>query len=205
VFPADAGRGSPVTFVARVGWVAAFLAGVLVASFLLGPGLALPTALAIVAAAFVARRSGALQGGRQLSRWRAAASAGLMVGLGVFFAKVLVANPSDNAYLGIALLGLLLAAVGVPFGLAAVAPAGSIRAILAQIGIALVWTVGGPGVLLLLVGGPIYLLSSRGGPPGGFVDNRVAINHLLGCVALVPVLWLVGYHWPRQGRTPSAG
>ena len=191
-----------MTFVARVAWLVGFLAGALVASFLLGPMLALPTALAVVAAAFVVRRSGALQGGKQLSRGHAAASAALMVALGLVFNRVLVANPSDNAYLWIAALGLLLGVVGVPFGLAAIAPRGSLRGVLAQTGIVLAWTVGGPGALLLLVGGPLYLLSSRGVLPGGFVDGRVAINHLLGFVSLVPVLWLAGYHWPRQGRTP---
>lgn len=191
-----------MTFVGRVSWLVAFLAGALVASFLLGPGLALPVALTVVAAAFLARRSGALQGGKQLPRWHAAASAAVLAGLGVFFVKVLVANPSDNAYLWIAGLGLLLAVIAVPFGLAAIAPRGPLQGMLAQVGIALVWTVGGPGAVLLLVGGPIYLLSSRGVPPGGFVDGRVAVNHLLGCLALVPVLWLVGYHWPRQSRMP---
>jgi hypothetical protein len=186
-------------------WLIAFLVGALVASFVLGPLLALPTAFVVVAAAFLVKRSGALQGGKQLPRLCAAASASLMVGLGIFFIKVLVANPSDNAYLWIALLGVLLGVVGVPFGLAAIAPRGPLKGVLAQIGVGLVWTVGAPGALLLLSGAPIYLISTRGVPPGGFVDSRVAINHLLGFLALLPVLWLVGYHWPRQSQMPPPG
>jgi hypothetical protein len=38
-------------------------------------------------------------------------------------------------------------------------------------------------------------------PPGALVDNRVAMNHVLGCLALLPVIWLAGYYWPRQARS----
>lgn len=181
-------------------WLVAVVAGTLVASFFLGPLLALTVAPALAAAALVLRRSGALAGGQRLPRGIAAASAALVGGLGFFFVKVLVANPQDNAYLWIALLGLLLLTIAVPFALAALAPAGRPRRWLAGSAIVLVWCVGAPAVLVLLVGAPLYLLTSARVPPGGLVDSRVATNHLLGAAALLPVLWLVGYYWPRQAR-----
>jgi hypothetical protein len=182
-------------------WLIAFVVGTVVASFFLGPLLALTVAPALAAAAVVLRRSGALEGGKRLPRRLAAASAGLTGGLGVFFVKVLVANPHDNAYLWIALLGVLLGVTSVPFALAAVAPGEPLRGWLARIGIVLVWCVGAPGALLLLGGGPIYLLSSPSPATGAVVDNRVAVNHILGCLTLLPVVWLVGYHWPRQSQS----
>jgi hypothetical protein len=186
-------------------WGVAFLVTALVASFFLGPVLALPVAGALGATIVGLRRSEALAGGRRLPRERAAASAGLLAGLGVVFAKVLVANPSDNAYLWIAMLGVLLGAVAVPFALAALAPAGPLRGGLARLGIGLVWVVGGPGALLLLVGALLSLLSSPRGVPGAVVDDRVAVNHVVGCVALLGLVWLVGYYWPRRSRARRAG
>ena len=37
------------------------------------------------------------------------------------------------------------------------------------------------------------------------VDSRVAINHVLGCLALLAVVWLVGYRWPRQSGARPPG
>lgn len=176
----------------------AFLAGLLVGSFFLGPLLALMVVPALAGAVWLLRRSGALEGGRRLSRRIAAASAFLTGGLGVFFVKVLVANPSDNAYLWIWLLGVLLGVTAVPFALAALVPAGALRSGLARAGIVLVWCLGAPAVLVLLAGAPLYLLSSPRDVPGTFVDNRVAVNHVLGSLALLAVVWLVGYYWPRR-------
>jgi hypothetical protein len=183
----------------RIVWVLAILGAAIVASFFLGPLLALTLAPGVALAGLGLRRSGALAGGQQLPRRLAAASAALVGGLGGFFVRVLVANPEDNAYLWIALLGVLLLGTAVPFALAALGPAGRLRGWLARIGIVLVWCVGAPAVLLLLLGAPLYVLSSSGGPPGA-ADSRVAVNHLIGAAALVPVVWLVGYYWPRQGR-----
>ncbi|HLH25488.1 MAG TPA: hypothetical protein VK066_23455 [Chloroflexota bacterium] len=184
-----------------LGLIAVGAAAVLTA-FFLGPALALPVALALGAALLALRRSGAFAGGQRLSRGRAAASASLTAGLGVFFARVLVTNPQDNAYLWIALLGGLLVVVAVPFALAAVAPSGPPRGWLARIGVALIWCVGVAGALLLLLGGPLYLASS-GAVPGAAPDGRVPAYHLLACLALVLLVWLAGYRWPRQSaRTP---
>src|SRR3954469_19254607 len=194
---ADQARSEPMR---RIVWVLAILGAAIVASFFLGPLLALTVAPAVVLAGLGLRRSGALAGGPQLPRSHAAASAALLGGLGGFFVRVLVANPEDNAYLWIALLGILLLVIAVPFALAALGPAGRLRGWLARIGIVLVWCVGAPAVLLLLLGAPLYVLSSAGAPPGVSIDQRVALNHLVGAAALVPAVWLVGYHWPRQGR-----
>jgi hypothetical protein len=190
---------------AWVRWLAVIVAGTLLGSFLLGPSMALTVVSALAGAVWLLRRSGALEGGKRLSRPIAAASAGLLGGLAFIFTRVLVANPSDNAYLWIALLGGLLAAPAVPFALAAVAPAESVRGGLARAGIALVWCLGIPGALLLIAGAPLYLLSIPRDAPGVFTDNRVAVNHVLGSLALVAVVWLVGYHWPRRSRGEGTG
>jgi hypothetical protein len=189
----------------RVIWPLAFLGGTIAASFFLGPLLALTAAPALALAVLGLRRSHALAGGQQLPRPLAAASAALVGGLGVFFVKVLVANPQDNAYPWIALLGMLLLATAVPFALAALGPAGRLRGWLARGGIVLVWCVGAPAALILLLGAPLYLLSTARAPPGAMLDNRVATNHLIGACLLLAVVWLVGYHWPRRSRRVGAG
>ena len=56
-----------------------------------------------------------------------------------------------------------------------------------------------------MAGAPLYLLSSRRDVPGAFVDDRVAVNHVLGSLALVAVLWLAGYYWPRRSRDAGVG
>ncbi len=135
---------------------------------------------------------------------RAAASALLLVSLSVVFFRVLVANPSDNAYLLIWLSGVLLAGITVPFALAAIVPEGRLRRGLALGGVGLVWGVGVPTALLLLAGGPIYLLSSEGVLRSS-IDYRVVLNHLLGGLALGAASWLIGYRWPRRSRPRAAG
>ena len=189
---------------ARVIWLLVLLAGTVGASFLVGPLMALTVVPALAGAAWLLRRSGALAGGERLPRGLAAASAGLLVALGLFFVKVLVANPSDNAYLWIAILGVLVGVLAVPFALAAVAPAGAPRGRLARAGIALVWGLGVPGALILVAGAQLYLLSIPHDVPGVRVDDRVAVNHVLGSVALLAVVWLVGYRWPRGSRDEPA-
>ena len=196
---------APSERMTRLIWIIAFLAGTVLASFFLGPLLALTAAPALALAVLGLRRSGALAGGRQLPRRLAAASAALLGGLGAFFVKVLVANPQDNAYLWIALLGVLLLATAVPFALAALGPAGRLRGWLARAGVVLVWCLGAPAALILLLGAPLYLLSTARVPPGALLDNRVAVNHLVGAGLLLAVVWLVGYHWPRQSRGADAG
>lgn len=189
---------------ARPIWLLVLLAGMLCASFLLGPLLALTVGPALAGAVWLMRRSGALAATHRLPRRIPAASAGLLAALSLGFLNILVASPTDNAYLWIALLGVLLGAMAVPFALAAVAPAGAVRGWLARIGIALVWCLGVPGALVLLLGAPLYLLSSPRGVPGTFVDDRVAVNHVLASLALLAAVWLVGYYWPRRGARNGA-
>lgn len=173
----------------------------LAVSFLGGvPGLTVVLALAGIAG--LLRRTGALAGADRLARPAAALSAALVAGTGLLFMAVLVANPSDNAYLWIWLLGWLLVAIAVPFALAAMLPAGAARRWIARAAVALVWGVGLAGALLLLLGAPLYLLSSAALLPGGRVDERVAPNHVLGSLLLVALVWLAGSYLPRRPAPP---
>jgi hypothetical protein len=184
-------------------WLVALVGAGLAGSLLLGPLLGVAAVLALAAGLGIALRAGVLGGAASLTRGSAAASMLLVSGLGCFLLAVLVANRSDNAYLWIALLGMLLVVAGLPFGLAAVAPFEGLRRSLTRVGLVLVWGIGAPGLLLLLIGGPLYLVSTPGAFPGGAVDGRVVLNHVVGSVLLLIVLWIVGYYWPTRGVVPA--
>lgn len=170
----------------------------LVAASFLGSILGLTVVLAVAGTAEVLRRAGALAGADRLARPAAALSAALVAGTGLLFMAVLVANPSDNAYLWIWLLGWLLVAVAVPFGLAAVLPAGGTQRALARAAVALICGVGVPGAVLLLLGAALYLVSTAPAPSGARVDPLVALNHAFGALLLMALVWLVGLHLPRR-------
>jgi hypothetical protein len=179
---------------------AALLAAIILSAlfaFFLGFFVGPPAALVLVAGVFFAAHSEAIKGAKGLSRRMAAASALLLACLGLVFIKVLVANPSDNAYLWIAMLGAAALAVSVLFVLAAIMPIDRARPWLSQTAIVLLWIFGAPGAVLLLLGGPLYLGRGARWP---FVDNPVVVNHLVGLLVLLPSLWLVGFHWPRASR-----
>ena len=137
-----------------------------------------------------------------VSRALARGSVAVLVTLAVIFRTVLVGNQSDNAYLGISLLGLLLFLPAIPFLLASIVPNRLAAAWLTRCGLVLLWALGIPGLLMLGSGGALYLMST---PPGIYVDMRVPAYHVIGFLLLAGALYLVGYYWPRIPAPDRAG
>jgi hypothetical protein len=167
------------------------------AALFLGTWLGPLLGFSLVGAVLLCMQSGALSGARDLSRKMTAASALVCGGLALLFLRVLVANPSDNAYLWIAVLGYLLVAPAVVFGLATIMPVRRLRQWLSQAAVLLLWVVGVPGAMLLAAGSLLAAISG-GGP--GVVHSRVVAYHLIGLLALLAGLWLAGYRWPRTAH-----
>ncbi len=111
-----------------------------------------------------------------------------LVALGVVFMRVLVANTSDNAYLWLALIGLLLFLPAAPFALATLLPERAGRRLVVRIGL---WLLIGVAVLA----GVLLIFSLAIIPSQGYdYDPRVFRNHLIGFVVLavtLPVLYVV--------------
>lgn len=166
--------------------------------FLIGPA----AALMLVGSVFAAARTPALRTGGTFSRRSALLSALMVSCLGGIFLKVLVVNPSDNAYLWIAMVGVMLLAVAAIFALALLVPFTQPMRWLTRAALFLLWAVGGLGALLMLLGGLIPLLS---GTPGGTADYAVVIAHIAALLALVGTLWLVGYQWQRGEPSSQSG
>jgi hypothetical protein len=165
---------------------------------LIGPLIAVSLVAGAVLGGQVARQVTPATASRALAR----GSLAVLITLGVVFRTVLVGNPSDNAYLWIAVLGMLLFFPAVPFALAAIVPRGRATSWLMRAGIVLFWLIGGGGLSLLGIGGGLYLTST---PPGIAMDSRVPIFHGIGFVLLLGALYLVGFYWPRIPAPDRAG
>jgi hypothetical protein len=118
-------------------------------------------------------------------------------GLGQFFQRVFVANPSDNAYLLIALLGSALTLPAALFAVAAIAPWDGVRVWAARGGVALVYLLGVLGALP----GPFIAYSLLSAVLAGqFAEmqpNAVAVNHILTCALSLLMIGLVSC-WQRR-------
>ncbi len=167
--------------------------GSLVAPFLAGT---------LVAGAMIGFRTAGHVTESSFSRALARGSAAVVITLGLVMRTVLVGNPGDNAYLWIAVLGMLLMLPALPFALAAIVPHRASAAWLMRAGIVILWVFGVPGLAFLAVGGPLYLAST---PPDGVLDPRVPIFHLLSLLLLAGTLVLVGVYWPRLPAPDRAG
>ena len=115
----------------------------------------------------------------------------LLVALGVIFARLLVRDTHDNAYLVPALAGQVLPVLAVPFVVAALLPVGKARRIGAWVAVALVWGVGGLLAVVflcyavLLIGAS--LLARR------FPWSAVTVVHVVGAVLLVPTVFGINH------------
>lgn len=118
--------------------------------------------------------------------------------MGLIFNTLLVANSSDNAYLGIALMGFAFFLLGVVFLLSAALPEGIRRAIY-SIGLGLFWLIGALPVLMVI--SALVIIPSQGynTPFQGYNTNQVFISHLLALMLLVPSLLVIGFVLP-SGR-----
>jgi len=148
----------------------------------------------LVGSVLAATRTPPLRTGGSFSRRSALLSALVVGGLGGVFLKVLVLNPSDNAYLWIAMVGALLLAVAAVFALALLVPFRQPVRWLTRAALLLLWAVGGLGALLMLLGVVLPLLS---GAPTRSADYAVVGAHTVALLGLVLTLWLVGYRWHR--------
>ncbi len=103
---------------------------------------------------------------------------------------LLVANWSDNAYIGIALIGFALEPVGVLWTLAALLPYGGARRIAVLAAAALLWLVGLLGLIILVPS--IAIIPSQPYP-----TNQVLISHLAALAALLATLVFPGWLFRR--------
>jgi hypothetical protein len=107
-----------------------------------------------------------------------------LLALAVLFPTVLVRNWSDNAYLLLPLAGIALGLLSVPFAIAALLPAGRARAVVAAVGIGLVWVIGGLCCLVLA----LALIPAA----TQYATRTVLISHLVGLALLLPVVVSIG-------------
>jgi hypothetical protein len=117
--------------------------------------------------------------------WRPSRTVIALVGLGLLllaglFLGVLVANWADNAYLDLAMIGVLLVLASSPFILAAILPDHWSRRILLYLGVGVLCVVG-------LLGAAILINSLLVIPSQDYRhDPRVLGRHLIALVVLSP-------------------
>ena len=127
-------------------------------------------------------------------------SALALAGLGAFFVRELVANDSDNAYAGLAIIGVLLLVAALPFALASLLPRGALRRGVVTGSLVLLGIVGLLGLLILIPSVAMIPFQDYG------ADAPVLRNHLVGLGALVGGLVVVGglvYRSTHARRAPS--
>ena len=114
-----------------------------------------------------------------LGRGLAGLSAAVLIALGLLFVRLLVANPSDNAYLALWLAALLLWSAAPPFALAVVLPGGGVRRVVVKVGLTALGVAGAASAVLL--GWSLLVI-----PPQDYAyDARVLRHHVLGLAALL--------------------
>ena len=143
-----------------------------------------------------------MPGARGPSRTGTGVSAVVLAGLGAFFMKVLVANDSDNAYVGLAIIGFLLLVTSTPFALATLLPHGGFRRVAAHIGTGLLWVLGGISALILIPS--LIVIPSQDYSH----DGRVFPYHVAGFLVLllaIPGIYLLatGSASRLAGRLPT--
>jgi hypothetical protein len=154
-------------------------------SFFLGLFIAPPVAVALVASGVAATRAPTWRADHPLSRQEIIFRATVMGGVGVVFFWGLVRDRSDNAYIWLALVGVLLFVVAAVLASAALVPPGPLRVRIGRMALLAAWVVCGPGAVLMLFG---VLLSFRAAPSGG--PNGLAVGvHGLGLALLLATLW----------------
>jgi hypothetical protein len=185
-------------------WLAAISAAWLVSSPFLGPLLALLVAVAVSLVLVLLSRTAALRRAGRSSRLGAGVCAGLVGGLGQIFQRVLVANPSDNAYLLIALLGSALILPAALFAVAATAPWDSVRVWASRGGVALVYLLGVLGALPVPFIAYSFVSALFSGQAAEMQRNPVAVNHALTGVLSLLMIGLVSHYQPGSTeRRPS--
>ncbi len=157
---------------------------------IIGPIIAVSLVAGAVIGLRVASRITRIHASRALARGSALA----LVFLAIVLRTVLVRNPSDNAYLWIAVVGMALLLPAVPFALAGLLPRGPATSWLMRAGIVLLWLLAVPGLVLLVIGAGLSVATA---PPSIPMDTQVPLSHLLAFVLLAGTLYLVGFYWPR--------
>lgn len=101
-----------------------------------------------------------------------------LVAEGLLFLRVLVANWSDNAYLGLAIIGVLLLVAVVPWLIAAAVSSGRPRRVAIIAALVLLSAVVILGVVILVQG--LLVIPSQ-----HYADSRILRNHVAGLSALL--------------------
>ena len=146
----------------------------------------------VVAVVATVRRGTFSSGTRGPSRTATGASALVLGGLAALFLEVLVANDSDNAYIGLVIIGLLLILAALPFALATLLPHGGFRRVVAGIGLVLLWVLGAGSALILIPS--LMIIPSQ----DYSYDGREFPYHVIASLVLllaVPGIYLLAIGW----------